>query len=527
MVIVITGGVISGLGKGLLAASIGKLLKNKLKMNVGIIKIDPYLNVDCGTMNPDQHGEVFVTNDGKETDLDIGHYERFIDENLSSDSCIAMGSIYKDVILGERDGEYLGLNIQVIPHLTNAINEKIENILTDKDVVIVEVGGTVGDYEGNAVLYAIKELEQRHKCIHIHLSKLDCETGSIKTKPVQNSVIELCGHCILPDILVVRTYKDLNTNEKEYVKNKLRNKVKYVLFGESVGNIYDLPAYFENQNILSILALKMGISYTNEKVEYKKWNPKGLEVYRIAIAEKYHGVDPYISIQESIKHVSINENVNIEIEFMDIEQQFQKEMWFGFDAIIIPGGFGDRAMENKISLCNYARENNVPILGLCMGMQIMLIEFARNICDIKNATSQEFKNDMITSPEYVVHLMDDQNYIKQIGGTMRLGAYKCNLMCDSIAYSLYRTTEIHERHRHRYEFNNEYKDKLGEKGMKFTGFNVSLDLVEIIEIDKDTHPFFVGVQFHPEFKSRPNRPHPLFIGLFNAMKEIRKDSLHE
>jgi CTP synthase len=523
----IIGGVISGLGKGALAASLGQLIKNKMNLSVGIIKIDPYLNIDCGTMNPDQHGEVFVTEDGKETDLDLGHYERFLDENLLKDSCMTMGQITNEVLLAERNGEFLGKDIQIVPNITDKIIEKINKIGIEKDVVIIEVGGTVGDYEADSILYAIKKLMIKNKCVCLFLSKLDCESGSIKTKPIQNSVKTIGSYGIEPDILIVRAYKNLTDNDKQHIKDKLEDYVKYILFGETISNIYDLPKYFESQGLLRILSLKIGISYDEKKVEYKKWNPIGLDIYKIAIAEKYHGTDTYISVQEAIKHIAINQNINIEVEFVDIESQFTIEQWKMFNGVIIPGAFGDRCMENKITLCNYLRENNVPTLGLCMGMQIMCIEFARNVCDIKNATSQEFKNEMITNPEYIVHLMNDQQYVKQVGGSMRLGSYPCNLMCDSIAYECYKTISINERHRHRYEFNNEYRKILSEKGMKFTGFNQKLDLIEIIELDKETHPFFVGVQFHSEFKSRPNRPHPLFLGFFDTIKKIRMENIED
>lgn len=474
--IFVTGGVVSGLGKGITAASLGRLLKNR-GYKVTIQKFDPYINVDPGTMNPYEHGEVFVTDDGAETDLDLGHYERFINENLTKNSSITMGKIYSEVIEKERRGDYLGKTVQVIPHITNQIKEKIygfEN--TDTDIVISEVGGTVGDIEGLSIIEAIRQvgLEKNPEDVcFIHVTLLPYIFGSneIKSKPTQHSVKELQSYGIIPDILVCRTEQDIPDNRKwEEMIEKIRKIDK------------------------------------NNKV-------------KIAIVGKYIKLeDSYISVIESIKHAGFANDVETEIKLIDAEKitkDTADEMLKEFQGIVVPGGFGNRGIEGKIETIKYARENKIPFLGICLGMQMAVVEYARDVLGLKDANSQEFDE---KSKNQVIHIMENQKSVNKKGGTMRLGSYPCVIKEGTLAEKVYGTTEIAERHRHRFEYNNDYKERLENAGLICSGTSPDGELVEIVELSQTEHPFFIAGQFHPELKSRPNRPAPLFVELVRVAK---------
>lgn len=518
-IIYVSGGGLSGLGKGVAAASIASLIKTELNLKIEILKIDGYLNKSAGDMRACEHGEVFVTECGKETDLDLGHYERFTGQYFSDKNSITMGQIYRELFKKVDEGEFIGKTIQMIPHVIDHLSNKINEFSDKTDVLIIEIGGTVGDIESDPILKTITQL--KYKSIHVHLSKLDFEIGSIKTRIIQFSLAELMKRGIIPDIVICRSYKKLTDEDKLIVKNKLNGQVRYVLFGETLEYIYDIPKYYQGQNILNIISSIMGVPYNNNKTNFTPRRINGDDV-NICIGAKYTGADSYLSIEESLKHVMYKENININIDFIDLNRNFNEYKYNKYNGIIIPGGFGTSAIENKISLIKYARENKIPILGLCLGMQLMCIEYARNKCGLKNATSEEF--DHILNGSNIISLMNDQNYRKTICGTMRLGAYECNLMVDSKSYSIYGTPYIQERHRHRYEFNNAYKDILKENGMLFTGYNMKFDLVEIIELSTETHPFFIGTQFHPEYKSTPDNPHPLFREFVKEIVKIKKDT---
>ena len=526
--IFVTGGVVSGLGKGITAASLGRLLKNR-GYKVTIQKFDPYINIDPGTMNPCEHGEVFVTDDGAETDLDLGHYERFIDENLTKNSSITTGRIYSEVIAKERRGDYLGKTVQVIPHITNAIKEKVYKFNeTDVDIVITEIGGTVGDIESLPFLEAIRQvgIEQNEEdVIYIHVTLLPYIEGSneLKSKQTQHSVKELQSLGIKPDILVCRSQIPIPENMKEKMSLFCNVKRNHIIENKTVEVLYEVPLMLEREGLAEIVCDKLRLE--KKKKQNAKWEEmidniksiKDVEV-KVAIVGKYIQLeDSYLSVIESLKHGGFANNVNVKIDLLDSEKinsENVKKVLGKYDGILVPGGFGNRGIEGKIEAIKYARENKVPFLGICLGMQMAVIEFARNVAKIEDANSAEL-DDKCLNP--VIHIMEAQKDVDKKGGTMRLGAYTCIIKKETLAEKIYGTNEISERHRHRFEFNNDYKEKLESVGLIASGTSPDGSLVEIIEL-KD-HPFFIAGQFHPEFKSRPDRPAPLFKEFIKMCKE--------
>lgn len=531
----VTGGVVSGLGKGITAASIGRLLKNR-GYKVANQKFDPYINVDPGTMNPCEHGEVFVTDDGAETDLDLGHYERFTDESLTKNSSITTGKIYSEVIEKERKGDYLGKTVQVIPHITNQIKEKVYSLgKTGADVVITEIGGTVGDIESLPFLEAIREVGIENNpddVIYVHVTLLPYISGSneLKSKPTQHSVKELQSIGIKPDILVCRTELPLTDNIRNKISLFCNVRPEDVIANLTASNLYEVPLMLEEEGLAVDICKHFKLKNVEPKNENwekminefksidKKYKENEENKVKIAIVGKYMQLeDAYLSVVESIKHASYKNKVGVKIEFIDSEEITEKnakEKLNKFDGIIVPGGFGGRGIEGKIQTVKYARENNVPFLGICLGMQMAVVEFARDVLKLKDANSVEFKEDC---KDPVIHIMESQKNVTKKGGTMRLGTYPCVIKKDSISYKLYGDNQISERHRHRYEFNNDYKEVMEKNGLSIVGTSPDGTLVEMVEIPK--HPYFVAVQFHPEFKSRPDRPHPLFVGLIKAAKK--------
>jgi len=519
------GGVLSGLGKGIVASSLGYLLKS-LNLNITIQKLDPYLNIDPGTMNPFQHGEVFVLDDGSETDLDLGHYERFIDVNLSRENTTSSGRVYWDVLERERRGDYLGETIQVIPHITDEIKRRIISVNKRKayDVVITEVGGTVGDIEGQPFYEAIRQmiLEQgKDNCVVIHTTLLPFihAAGEIKTKPTQHSVMRLREIGLEPDVLVCRTEDGHHLNAKLKKKLGLFCNVnpKHVFESPDVASIYEIPIVLNKQNFDSSVISLLGIKYIrkHQKLDYLKEaiarfkNPT--KQVTIAMCGKYNGLhDAYKSIVEAFIHSGIKNKAKVNIKWVDTESLEENiddidNIFKGIDGILIPGGFGYRGIEGKILASKYARENNIPFLGICLGLQCAVIDFARHVSNLKNANSTEFKS-RLKFP--VIDLMPKQKKIKNKGATMRLGSYSCDLVKDSLAHKAYKEISVYERHRHRYEVNDKFIKKLTSDGLVFSGKNKKLNLVEVIELKG--HPWFVGVQFHPELKSRIVKVHPLF-----------------
>lgn len=533
--IFVTGGVVSGLGKGITAASLGRLLKNR-EYKVANQKFDPYINVDPGTMSPYEHGEVFVTDDGAETDLDLGHYERFTDVNLNKNCSISTGKIYQEVLEKERRGDYLGKTVQVIPHITNAIKDKVYSLAkTGADVVITEIGGTVGDIESLPFLEAIRQVgieNNPEDVIYIHVTLLPYISGSneLKSKPTQHSVKELQSIGIKPDILVCRTEMPITENIREKIALFCNVRPENVIANMTAKNLYEVPLMLEKEglavDVCKHLKLK-NVEAKNEewqkmiehfkKIDEKYENTDKKKV-NVAIVGKYVKLeDSYLSVVESIKHAAYENGVKADIKFIDCEtvtNRNAKEKLQGIDGIIVPGGFGGRGIEGKIQTVKYARENNIPFLGICLGMQMAVVEFARDVLNIKDANSLEF-DEKTKNP--VIHIMESQKNITKKGGTMRLGAYPCILKKSSLASKLYKTEEISERHRHRYEFNNEYRKEMEDNGMTISGTSPDGELVEIIEIKN--HPYFIASQFHPELKSRPDKPHPLFVGLLKAAKK--------
>ncbi|MBQ7352228.1 MAG: CTP synthase [Clostridia bacterium] len=520
----VTGGVVSSLGKGITAASLGRLLIER-GLRVTIQKLDPYINVDPGTMNPAQHGEVFVTEDGIETDLDIGHYERFLDKNFDKNCNYTSGKIYSNIIAKERKGEYLGATIQVVPHVTSEIKAMMRNCDSpDIDVVIVEVGGTVGDMEGMAFLEAIRQFERELKegnYCHIHCTLvpyLEC-AGEVKTKPTQHSVKELTSMGLNPDIVVCRTGKNVELTPQQKKKIAMFCNLEsdaHVIHNPDCETIYEVPSVISKQGldriVCDILKLDAGELDLSKWQEMASLYVSDLPTVNIAIVGKYTEVlDSYISVIEAIKHAAISNKYRAKISIVsseDIEMMGAKDILKNFDGVVVPGGFGSRGIEGKISTAQYCRESKVPYLGLCLGMQIAVIEFARNVVGLGGANSTEFEEN---TQHPVIDIMPEQRDIEDKGATMRLGAYNCHLEDNSLARRLYGMPDIKERHRHRYEFNNEYRERFARAGMTFSGINPEKDLVEIVEYED--HPFFIASQFHPEFKSRPNKPHPLFVGL--------------
>ncbi len=533
--IFVTGGVVSSLGKGITAASLGRLLKNR-GYKVTIQKFDPYINIDPGTMSPYQHGEVFVTDDGAETDLDLGHYERFVDENLSKASNVTTGKVYQSVINKERKGEYLGSTIQVIPHITNEIKERVMRVgkADNADIVITEIGGTVGDIESLPFLEAIrqvrKDLPNKNDVIYIHVTLVPYISAAeeLKTKPTQHSVKELRSIGIQPDIIVCRTMKELSEDMKKKIALFCDVEPDAVINNLTADSIYDVPLLMEQEGLDHIALKKLGLA--DRPVDLSDWkdmvarihNAKG--VTRIALVGKYVKLhDAYLSVVEALSHSGYAYGTKIDIRWVNSEELEENkpdlsEVFKDIDGIIVPGGFGYRGIEGKIDAIRYARENKIPYLGLCLGMQCAVIEFARNVCAMKKANSSEFIPD---TPYPVIDLMSDQEDVTEKGGTMRLGIYPCKLKDGTRARKLYDNKEIiYERHRHRYEVSNELRPILEKAGLVISGTSPDGRLVEIIEL-KD-HPYFEATQAHPEFKSRPNRPHPLFLGFIEAALKERK-----
>ena len=526
--IFVTGGVVSGLGKGITAASLGRLLKAR-GMKVMAQKLDPYINVDPGTISPFQHGEVFVTDDGAETDLDLGHYERFIDENLNHFSNLTTGKVYWNVLNKERNGEYLGQTIQVIPHITDEIKNFIYSVgkMSEADIVITEIGGTVGDMESQPFIEAIRQigLEQGPDnvlFIHVTLVPYLSGSGEQKSKPTQHSVKELQSMGINPRIIVLRCDQPIEYGIKQKISMFCNVKQDCVVENDTVSVLYEAPMMLEKAHFSEIVCRELKISPTF--IDMSEWERMMGRIadckqeVKIALVGKYVKLhDAYLSVMEALKHGGYENGVKVKIEWVDSETvtpETAKGIFAGCDGIIIPGGFGGRGIEGKITSARYAREHSVPYFGICLGMQIAVIEYARNVCGMDAANSREFSEG---TPYPVIDFMPDQDETTAKGGTMRLGAYPCQIAPDSKMYECYGVGEISERHRHRYEFNNDYRGALTEGGMRISGVSPDGRIVETIELSE--HPFFVGVQFHPEFKSRPNRAHPLFRGFIAAAKK--------
>lgn len=515
----VTGGVVSGLGKGITAASLGRLLKSR-GLSVNIIKLDPYINVDPGTMSPFQHGEVFVTDDGAETDLDLGHYERFVDVNVTKASNVTTGKIYWSVITKERRGEFLGGTVQVIPHVTNEIKACITKVAQESqaDVVIVEIGGTVGDIESLPFLEAIRQMKTdvgRDSCLYIHVTLVPYirAAGELKTKPTQHSVKELRSIGIQPDIIVCRSEVALSDDIKAKIGLFCDIKPEAVIPNEDVETIYEVPLIFEREGLDDIVIQRLGVTAgQRDLAEWRQMvirakNPSGR--VGIAIVGKYVALpDAYLSVVEALKHAGIENGVGVEIRWInseELELGGVEERLDGVDGILVPGGFGCRGVEGMVTAIRYVRLRNVPFLGICLGMQCAVIEFARHVCGLDGANSSEFDPQ---TPHAVIDLMESQKEIEEKGGTMRLGQYPCRLHEGSNSHQAYGESLIYERHRHRYEVNNTYRPMFEKAGMRLAGLSPDERLVEIVELPN--HPWFVGAQFHPELKSRPTRPHPLF-----------------
>ena len=525
--IFVTGGVVSGLGKGITAASLGRLLKCR-GLKVAAQKFDPYINIDPGTMSPFQHGEVFVTDDGAETDLDLGHYERFIDESLNKYSNITTGKVYWNVLNKERRGEYLGETVQVIPHITNEIKNQVY-LLGDKtkaDIIITEIGGTVGDIESQPFLEAIRQVSLevgRENCLFIHVTLIPFLQGSeeLKSKPTQHSVKELQGLGIAPNIIICRCDRPVTEEVKHKISLFCNIKKDCVIENSTLPVLYEAPLMLEKSNFSEVVCRELGIKGTT--CDLTEWTAmvervkNATETIKIAIIGKYVQLhDSYLSVVESLKHAGFANDLKVEIEWIDSEEinkETVAEKLKDCKGVVVPGGFGNRGVEGKIEAVRYVRENNIPFLGICLGMQVAAIEFARNVLGYKDANSREFDE---LSKHTVIDIMESQKGVTDMGGTMRLGLYPCKIKAGSKLYEAYGKEFIEERHRHRFEFNNEFREEYIENGMDFGGLSPDGRLVESVEIDKND--FFVGVQYHPEFLSRPNRPHPLFVSLIKAAK---------
>ena len=521
--IFVTGGVVSSLGKGLAAASLGSLLESR-GFKVTLLKCDPYINVDPGTMSPFQHGEVFVTDDGAETDLDLGHYERFTEARLTKDNNITTGQIYFSVITKERRGDYLGGTVQVIPHITDEIKRGILRVAKEVDVVIVEVGGTVGDIESLPFLEAIRQLKVdvgRENTLYVHLTLVPYigAAGELKSKPTQHSVKELLEIGIQPDILLCRADRDLPKEMKKKIALFCNVSEKAVITARDVSTIYEVPLAFHREGLDGLVMQMLGLPERDqdlsawERIVATQRSPA--RRVTIAVVGKYVELrDAYKSLFEAITHGGIANDCFVTIKAVDaekIERDGPKEHLHDVAGVLVPGGFGGRGIEGKIAAITYAREELVPFFGICLGMQCAVIEFARNLCSLAGANSREFDPH---TPHPVIDLLPDQRAITNLGGTMRLGAYRCRLVPSSKAALAYEMAEISERHRHRYEVNNEHREILSRQGLVFSGFSPDGNLVEMVELPE--HPWFVGGQFHPEFKSRPRRPHPLFREFIRA-----------
>lgn len=528
--IFVTGGVVSSLGKGITAASLGRLLKSR-GYSVTMQKFDPYINIDPGTMSPYQHGEVFVTDDGAETDLDIGHYERFIDSNLTKNSNVTAGKIYQSVINKERRGDYLGSTVQVIPHVTNEIKDRVYLLGKERnaDIVITEIGGTVGDIESLPFLEAIRQVKKevgKNDVLYLHVTLVPyiSAAGELKTKPTQHSVKELRSIGITPDIIVCRTEQDISKDMRDKLALFCDIDAEAVIQNMTASSIYQVPLMLEEQGLDRIVLEKLCLE--DRPKDMTEWNDLVKRITKdhvhsleIAIVGKYVELqDAYISVSEAVRHAGITHDSSIRIRWInaekieDINTDLVKE-FEGVDGVLVPGGFGDRGVEGKIKAIRYARENKIPFLGLCLGMQTAAIEFARNVCGLTGAHSKEFA----PNTQYpIIDLMGEQVGVDEKGGTMRLGIYPCKVQEGSLTQQAYGEEIIYERHRHRYELNNEYIKVLTEKGLVIGGTLPNGSLVEIIELPTTVHPWFVATQFHPELKSRPTKPHPLFKDFVKA-----------
>ena len=528
--IFVTGGVVSGLGKGITAASLGRLLKQR-GLRVKVQKLDPYLNVDPGTMSPYQHGEVFVTNDGAETDLDLGHYERFIDENLTVHSSVSSGKVYWNVLNRERTGDYLGATVQIIPHITNEIKRNIYSLDTpDTDVAIVEIGGTVGDIESQPFLESIRQIAAergRHNVMFLHVSLIVSipGTGELKSKPTQHSAKELLSLGIQPDVIICRSDAPVPRDILEKISLFCNIPVENAIPNLTAPVLYEVPLMLEREGLADVVVRRLGlICHMPDLTEWatmvhRAKHPQGS--VEIALVGKYVALhDAYLSVAEALTHGGIENDVKVNIRWVDSETVTDgnaAELLDGADGVLVPGGFGSRGIEGKIAAVRWARESRVPFLGICLGMQMAVVEYARHVCGWADAHSSEL-DPATTHP--VIDLMPDQRGVTAKGGTMRLGAYPCKVVSrGSRTYQAYGAEEISERHRHRYEFNNEYRDALTQAGLELAGLSPDGRLVEIVELPG--HPWFVGVQFHPELKSRPNKAHPLFRAFIAAAKENR------
>lgn len=527
--IFVTGGVVSGLGKGITAASLGRLLKAR-GYSVTIQKFDPYINIDPGTMSPYQHGEVFVTEDGAETDLDLGHYERFIDENLTKENNITTGKIYWSVLNKERKGEFLGATVQVIPHITNAIKDRVYRVGKNNrsDIVITEIGGTVGDIESQPFIEAIRQVASevgKENVIYIHVTLIPYLKmgGEMKSKPTQHSVKELRAMGITPDILVCRTEYRMSQDMVDKLALFCNVKKDCVIQNLDAETLYEVPLMLEQEGLADIVCRQLNLEnnhpdLTEWKALVEREKKLSQQNLKIALVGKYVELhDAYISVVEALKHAGIRHDVGTEFVWINSETIHPgnvDQILSQVDGVLVPGGFGDRGVEGKVQAIRYAREKKIPFFGICLGMQVAVIEYARHVAGLAGAHSTELDSQ---TPYPVIDLIPEQKDIDSKGGTMRLGAYPCKLLDHSKAYDLYASELVYERHRHRFEFNNEFRDDLSQAGLVISGLSPDERLVEIVEI-KD-HPYFVGVQFHPEFKSRPNRPHPLFLGFIEAMKK--------
>ena len=524
----VTGGVVSGLGKGITAASLGRLLKNR-GYKVASQKLDPYMNVDPGTMSPYQHGEVFVTDDGAETDLDLGHYERFIDENLNQYSNLTSGKVYWNVLNRERKGEYLGETVQVIPHITEEIKHFIfmgaES--SDADVLITEIGGTIGDIESQPFLEAIRQVGLevgRENCLYIHVTLVPFLAGSNehKSKPTQHSVKELRSIGINPDIIVARANEPLEQSIKDKIALFCNVKKDCVIENTTMASLYEAPLMLHDNGLDAVVCRELGL--TDKEVDLTEWMNLVSRIHHpkkkttIALVGKYVALhDAYLSVRESLYHGGYENDAAVEVLWIDSEEitaDNASEILKDADGIIVPGGFGDRGIEGKIQACRYARENDVPYFGICLGMQIAVIEYARDVLGLKDANSREFNEN---GKNLVIDLMEEQMRVVRKGGTMRLGAYPCKVISGTMMEKAYGQGEISERHRHRFEFNNKYRQELEQVGLKIAGTSPDDSIVEAVEEPKNR--FHVGVQFHPEFKSRPNKAHPLFREFIRAAVE--------
>ena len=526
----VTGGVVSALGKGIACASMGRLLKER-GVSVTIQKFDPYINVDPGTMSPFQHGEVFVTDDGAETDLDLGHYERFIDESLSESNNFTTGKVYQDIITKERRGDFLGATVQVIPHVTDEIKSNVRRLAPNRDVVITEIGGTVGDIESLPFLEALRQFRQdvgRDNTLFVHLTLVPylSAAGELKTKPTQHSVRELMETGIQPDVIIARCDRPLTDAVKQKISRFCNVDLKHVIESKDLETIYEVPLRYREQRLDDHLLRLLGLEAP--KPDLSEWerlvdrieDPSRGRV-RIAVVGKYTKLaDAYISIQQGLVHGGIEHDTGVDIDWVSSEELDGEEVrkLDDYDGVLVPGGFGVRGVKGMVETVRYIREQGIPYFGICLGLQCAIIEFARNVCGLEDSHSAEFDEE---TDAPVISLMDSQRQVTEKGGTMRLGAYPCRLQPGTRAREIYGTEEVSERHRHRYEVNNDYRDVLQEEGMVLSGLSPDDQLVEIVELPD--HPHFVATQFHPEFRSRPTRPHPLFSAFVEAARRRSED----